>query len=69
MLLGPVLIALLADVKVISVEKVSQVTGETDRERHLVTDSQTETRFGLRGTDLGASFEHNEKLVFLFGDT
>jgi hypothetical protein len=52
-----------------SVEKVSQVTGETDRERKAPADNRTESRFGLRGTDLGASFEHEGKLVFLFGDT
>ncbi|MGV3616244.1 MAG: DUF4185 domain-containing protein [Fimbriimonas sp.] len=52
-----------------SVAKVSQVTGEMDRERNKPTDNQTETKFGLRGTDLGASFEHEGKLVILFGDT
>lgn len=57
------------DVAVLSVRKVSQVTGETDRERNIPSDNQTETRYGLRGTDLGASFEHKGKLVFLFGDT
>lgn len=51
------------------VAKISQVTGETDRQRGVPTDNQTETRFGLRGIDLGASFEHKGKLVFLFGDT
>lgn len=52
-----------------SVQKISQITGETDRQRNVPTDNQTETRFGLRGTDLGASFEHRGRLVFLFGDT
>lgn len=52
-----------------SVQKISQVTGEMDRERNRPTDNQTETRYGLRGTDLGASFEHRGKMVFLFGDT
>ena len=38
--------------------------------------NRTETRFGIRGTDLGTSFVHNsplspeeERLCFLFGDT
>jgi len=56
-------------IQVLEVRKVSQVTGQTDRQRHVPTDNQTETRFGLWGTDLGASFEHRGKLVFLFGDT
>ena len=50
---------LMADIDIVpgSVQKVSQVTGETDRERKRPTGNRTETRFGLRGTDLGASFE------------
>jgi hypothetical protein len=57
------------DVRVLNVEKVSQVTGEIDRQRNVPTDNRTESRFGLRGVDLGASFEHKGKLVVLFGDT
>jgi len=57
------------DVVPSSLQKVSQVTGETDRQRKKPTDNRTETRFGLVGTDLGTSFEHKGKLVFLFGDT
>ena len=52
-----------------NVRKVSQVTGERDRERNVFTDNRTETRYGFRGIDLGASFEHKGQLVFLFGDT
>ncbi|RYG47308.1 DUF4185 domain-containing protein, partial [bacterium] len=52
-----------------SVQKISQITGEIDRERGVPTDNRTESRYGLRGTDLGASFEHKGRLVFLFGDT
>ncbi|RYG36952.1 DUF4185 domain-containing protein [bacterium] len=52
-----------------SVQRISQITGEVDRERGGFTDNRTESRFGLRGTDLGASFEHKGRLVFLFGDT
>ncbi|MEO6289129.1 MAG: DUF4185 domain-containing protein, partial [Ginsengibacter sp.] len=33
------------------------------------TYNQTESRFGIRGTDLGNSFKHNNKTYFLFGDT
>jgi hypothetical protein len=57
------------DVTILNVRKISQVTGEFDRERNVATDNQTETRFGLRGTDLGTSFEHRGRMVFLFGDT
>jgi len=31
--------------------------------------NQTETKFGIYGTDLGPSFEHGDQLWFLFGDT
>lgn len=33
------------------------------------TVSQTTSRFDVLGDDIGSSFEHNEKLIFLFGDT
>jgi hypothetical protein len=49
--------------------KVNQLTGEYDHQERHPTQSRTETRYRIRGTDLGASFEHNGKLFFLFGDT
>lgn len=49
--------------------KICQVTGETDRSTGRQTINATETRFKFWGTDLGSSFEHDGKLVFLFGDT
>ena len=60
--------------------KICQVLGECDRERGGAgtctnglrgqpTLNVTESRYGLFGTDLGASFEHNGQLFFLFGDT
>src|SRR3712207_4716554 len=52
-----------------SSRKVAQLTGEFDRERLEFTLNRTETRFGLAGTDLGASFPHNGRIYFLFGDT
>jgi hypothetical protein len=52
-----------------SSQKICQLTGEFDRERKAPTLNMTESRFGLRGTDLGASFEHNQRIYFLFGDT
>jgi hypothetical protein len=49
--------------------KVAQLTGEFDRQRGVPTLSQTESRFGVVGLDLGQSFEHEGRAVFLFGDT
>lgn len=56
-------------IKVENVRKVCQLTGEFDRERHLPAFNRTQSRFGLFGTDLGSTFEHEGKLWFLFGDT
>ena len=52
-----------------STQKVEQILGEEDKERGQPTASRTATRFGLEGTDLGNSFEHNGRVYFLFGDT
>ncbi len=52
-----------------SSRKICQLTGETDRERGEPTINRTGSRFGLVGTDLGTSFEHDGKLYFFFGDT
>ncbi len=52
-----------------STKKICQLTGECDRGRGQFTTSRTESRFGLVGTDLGSSFEHDGRLYFLFGDT
>jgi Domain of unknown function (DUF4185) len=52
-----------------SVRKVCQLTGEHDRQRRTFAYNRTESRFGVVGTDLGASFEHDGRLWFLFGDT
>lgn len=55
--------------------KVVQLTGEYDREDWSgqgtppFAYNRTESRFGIRGTDLGASFIHKDKVYFLFGDT
>ena len=52
-----------------SAVKVEQLLGEEDKERHQPTLSRTFTRYGIRGTDLGYSFEHQGHVYFLFGDT
>jgi hypothetical protein len=49
--------------------KICQVTGEVDRSTGRKTINATESRYRFWGTDLGASFEHDGQLVFLFGDT
>lgn len=54
--------------------KVEQIIGDVDyaalaRGSTVPTASQTVTRFNVAGTDLGCSFEHQGRLVFLFGDT
>jgi hypothetical protein len=49
--------------------KVAQLTGEFDRQRGIPTLSQTASRFGVVGLDLGQSFKHEGRAVFLFGDT
>jgi len=48
---------------------MEQLVGEEDKERHLPTRSRTSSRYGIRGTDLGFSFEHAGRAYFLFGDT
>jgi hypothetical protein len=56
-------------------QKIAQLTGEFDREGWNGTGtpryalSQTKSRFNIVGTDLGASFSHQGRLYFLFGDT
>ena len=52
-----------------STAKINQLVGEEDKELHRPTLSRTETRYGLIGTDLGYSFEHQGRVYFLFGDT
>lgn len=49
--------------------KLQQLLGEADKERHQTTLSRTVTRYGIEGTDLGSSFEHEGRVYFLFGDT
>jgi hypothetical protein len=49
--------------------KVEQLVGEEDHQLHKPTLSQTDSRFGVEGVDLGQSFENGGKVYFLFGDT
>lgn len=52
-----------------STTKLEQLLGEEDKELHQPTLSQTFTRYGIQGTDLGYSFEYAGHAYFLFGDT
>ena len=52
-----------------STQKVCQLTGKIDHETHRPTASQTASRFSLIAGDLGCSFEHEGRLVYLFGDS
>ena len=52
-----------------SVRKICQLTGERDYETRGKAFNSTETKYKLFGTDLGASFEHDGRVWFLFGDT
>jgi hypothetical protein len=50
-------------------EKVHQLTGELDLQHAEPVAGRSSSSAGLKGTDLGFSFEHDGQLWFLFGDT
>jgi hypothetical protein len=52
-----------------STQKICQLTGDIDRQTGQPTGNQTQTRFGIIGTDLGFSFLDGNRTWFLFGDT
>jgi hypothetical protein len=52
-----------------STVKVEQLIGDVDNQTKQPTFNQTSSRYSIRGTDLGYSFEHKGKTHFLFGDT
>jgi hypothetical protein len=49
--------------------KLEQLIGDADKERRKPTGTQTQSRFGVEGTELGYSFEHQGHAYFLFGPT
>lgn len=55
--------------------RICQLTGEFDRTgwngagQPPFAFNRTESRYGVRGTDLGVSFEHKNRVYFFFGDT
>lgn len=50
-------------------EKIAQLTGQFDAQLGQPTFNKTLDLYGIRGTDLGASFRHRGRIYFLFGDT
>ena len=54
-----------------STQKICQLTGNFDADKNFYqyTVNRTLDQFGIKGTDLGSSFEHNGRIYFLFGDT
>lgn len=52
-----------------SVIKLEQVMADWDKHLYRPTLNQTFTRYAVGGTDLGQSFAHGDRLIFLFGDT
>ncbi len=51
-----------------STVKLEQLIGDEDKEKHQPTLSQTFSRYGLEGANMGSSFEHQGHAYFLFGD-
>src|SRR5262249_7930216 len=53
-----------------STRKVSQLTGEDDKELcGALTKSKTQSNYQLNGEDLGVPVEYRGRIYFLFGDT
>jgi hypothetical protein len=50
-----------------SSQKLQQLIGDQDKERRAPTTTQTLTRFGVEGSEMGSSFEHQGHTYFLFG--
>jgi hypothetical protein len=49
--------------------KLEQLIGDYDKAAKQPTRNLTMKRFSLQGTDLGYPFEHDGKIIFLFGDS
>jgi hypothetical protein len=72
-----VLIGEPANRKIRDTTRICQLTGEYDRTgwkpwfsgKPPFAFNKTESRYAIRGTDLGVSFEHKNRVYFLFGDT
>lgn len=56
-------------VKVLTVDRLCQLTGESDDDLSLPHFTRTWTEYGITGMDLGIPVEHNGRLYLFFGDT
>lgn len=52
-----------------STVKLEQLIGDYDKQKKANTLNQTFSRYRIQGADLGYPFEHEGKIIFLFGDT
>jgi hypothetical protein len=52
-----------------STRKITQLIGDTDFERLIPTETRTQTRYGMTGSDLGVPFAHKGRTYVAFGDT
>src|SRR5262245_12008869 len=52
-----------------STRKISQLIGDTDFQWLRPTDTRTQTRVGITGSDLGVPFTHRGRTYVVFGDT
>src|SRR5262245_3335265 len=52
-----------------STRKISQLIGDTDFQWLTPTDTRTQTRVGITGSDLGVPFTHKGRTYVVFGDT
>lgn len=50
-------------------EKISQLVGETDRQKDEPTQNETLSRYQLQATDLGVPFQDGDTTWIIFGDT
>ena len=52
-----------------STRKISQLIGNTDFEHLTPTETRTQSRYGMTGSDLGVPFAHKGRTYVVFGDT
>jgi Domain of unknown function (DUF4185) len=52
-----------------STSKIRQLIGDVDYQWGTFTDTRTESRYGISGSDLGVPFTHNGTTYIVFGDT
>ncbi|MGI8603163.1 MAG: DUF4185 domain-containing protein [Verrucomicrobiales bacterium] len=52
-----------------STRKISQLIGDLDYQWGTFTETRTQSRYGISGSDLGVPFSHNGVTYIVFGDT